>query len=103
MRPLSTTEHDPLEFHPSVGETKRTIAIPSAKIGWIHSIADRPGATFDITIKDALGRVKFERKQCGTETEKFGELVNLPTLLGEELEIVVGNLQGAEKLKIFLN
>ncbi len=103
MRPLSSTELKPLEFNPSVGETSRKMTIPTSKIGWLHTLADQPGAKFDIVIKDALGRVKYQRKGCGNDTEKHGELVNLPTHLGEELEVSIENLQGAKKLSVFIN
>lgn len=103
MIPLSSTENPQIEFNPKLGELSKKIHIPTSKIGWVHTIADQKGASFDITIKDALGRVKFQRKNCSTDTEKFGELVNLPTLLGEELEVTVDNLKGAENIKVFLN
>jgi hypothetical protein len=103
MIPLSSTENPQIEFNPKLGELSKKINIPTSKIGWVHTIADQKGASFDITIKDALGRVKFQRKNCSTDTEKFGELVNLPTLLGEELEVTVDNLKGAENLKVFIN
>lgn len=103
MLPISSTESPALEFNSAVGEMSKKMRIPTAKIGWIHSIADQKGATFDLIIKDALGRVKFEKKNCHSDNEKFGELINQPTLLGEELEVMIDNLQGAKKLKVFLN
>lgn len=103
MTQLSSTESKPLEFRPETGESKQTINIPTHKIGWLHSVADQPGAKFDIKVTDALGRLKFEKKDCKSETEQFGELVNLPVLLGEELSVEILNLQGAKTLKVFLN
>ena len=103
MIPLSSTENAPLEFNPSIGEISKKINIPTSKLGWLHSISDQKGASFDIIIKDGIGRTKFERKNCSTDTEKFGELINLPTLLGEQLEVIIENLKGAKTLKIFLN
>lgn len=98
--PTSTTAL-PLSFSPT-DLVKKTNAATN-KIGWLHTIADKPGATFDIVIKDGLGRVKYQRKNCTTETEKFGELANIPTLLGEQLEVSLENVRGAEKVDVFLN
>jgi hypothetical protein len=103
MTQLSSTANAPLEFNPEVGENSMKIRAVGNKVGWLHSIADASGASFDIKIKDALGRVKFERKNCSSDTEKFGELINLETLLGEDLEVTVDNLQGAKKIQVFLN
>ena len=73
------------------------------KIAWVHSISNKPGASFDLIIKDGLGRNKFERKNCFIGTKQFGELVNLPTVMGEELSVVVENIKGADKVDLFLN
>jgi hypothetical protein len=100
---LSSTENPPLEFNPGAGEESQVVRVPTSKIGWLHSVSDEPGARFDITIKDALGRTKFERKNCGNDTEKFGELVNLETRLGEDLQVSVTNIRGAKKVQLFLN
>ncbi len=100
---LNSTTLPPLTFKPESGETSQKTMAPTNKIGWLHSFADTPGATFDLTIKDSLGRIKFHRTKCGTDTEKFGELINLPTQMGERLEVVVENLKGAKKLDVFLN
>lgn len=102
-RPLGSTELAPLEFNASVGELSHKTKAVGHKIGWLHTIADAEGARFDITIKDALGRVKLERKNCGTDTKEFGELVNLETLMGEDLEVSIDNVKGAEKVQVFLN
>lgn len=103
MQHLTSTDLAPLDFNPSIGESsKKTIAVGN-KIGWLHSIADKEGASFDITVKDIHGMVKFQRKNCKTDTKEYGELVNEPTLLGEDLEVVIDNLQGAKKIQVFLN
>lgn len=75
----------------------------SSKIGWFHSVSEKPGAKFDLTIRDGLGRVKLVKKDCGNDTVKYGELLNLPTMLGEELEVEVSNLRGVEAVDLFLN
>lgn len=101
MRPISSTELPPLSFQKE--SEAQEINAPTAKIGWIHSLSDQPGASFDVVIKDALGRTKFEKKNCTADTKAFGELVNLPTFIGEKLSISVGNIRGAEKIDLFLN
>lgn len=103
MIPLSSTANPPISFNPSIGEISKKIRMPTNKIGWLHSISDSPGGRFDLTIKDGIGRIKFERKNCGNDTEKYGELVNLPTMIGEELEVIVDNIKGAKKIDILLN
>lgn len=101
MIPLSSTELKPLEF--SENESSKKVNSSTARIGWLHSLSDVPGAKFDLTIKDALGRVMLHKKDCGNETEKYGELINLPVLIGEELEVMVDNIKGAKSVKVFLN
>ncbi len=101
MRPLSTTEAPHLQFKKD-GEPQKVRAL-SDHIGWLHTLSNKPGAKFDITIKDGLGRVRMEKKNCGTQTEKYGELVNFPTMMGEELEVEISNLQNVDELKVFLN
>lgn len=103
MIPLSSTENKPLEFVPVVGESSQKTKAPTNKIGWLHTLADAPNASFDISIRDALGRKKFEEKNCSSGNEKFGRLINLPTRMGEDLEVVIENLKGAKNLKVFLN
>ncbi|MBI4119368.1 MAG: hypothetical protein HY456_00795 [Parcubacteria group bacterium] len=101
MKPISTSELLPMEFGSEAQSQK--VRAQSGKIGWVHSVSDVPGVKFDLVIKDSLGRIKLQKKDCGGNTERFGELVNLPTFLGEELEIVVENLRGASKINLFLN
>ncbi len=98
---LSSTEQKPLEFSEQVPINE--VNAHTNKIGWLHTLADTPGASFDITIKDGLGRVKLERTNCKSETDKYGELINQPTLLGEKLFVEVSNLKGAKSLKVFIN
>lgn len=101
MRPLQPTEMPALSF--SETETSRKIQANSAKIGWLHSKSDEAGVKFDLTIKDALGRVRLEKKNCGNETDQYGELLNMETQLGEELEIVVDNIRGGKLVNVFVN
>ena len=93
----------PLRFK-SVGDNPiQKINAPSNKIGWLHSLSDKSGAKFDLTIRDGLGRVKLRKTGCGSEHKEYGELINLSTNLGEELQIEVSNLKNAESVDIFLN
>lgn len=103
MRPLSSTELKPLEFSPEIGEDSKKVNAPTSKIGWLHTLADQPGASFDLVIKDALGREKMRKNNCKTETNQYGELLNLPTNMGEELHVSIENLKGAKKIQVFLN
>lgn len=103
MTLLSSAENKPLEFHPRQGVEKQKYHMPTNKIGWLHALSDQPGARFDIVVKDALGRKRFVKTNCGNETDKYGELVNMETMVGEELEIGIENLKGAEKVQIFVN
>lgn len=66
-------------------------------------MSSKPGMSFDLTIKDALGRVRMQKLDCKTETTEYGELVNFPTNLGEDLQVEVSNLKGTDKLTVFLN
>ena len=102
MRALSTTALPHLEFKRDGEQSMKTRAV-SDRIGWLHTISDKPGSNFDITIKDALGRVKLQKNNCKTQTNEYGELVNLPTLLGEELHVEISNLKESDNLKVFLN
>lgn len=100
MRPISSSEIAPLSFNEKGGSQK--ITAQNQKIAWLRSLTDQP-VKFDITIKDGLGRPVFTRKDFGTETTESGELINIPTMMGEELEISVSNVRGAKKLDLFLN
>ena len=101
MLPLSSTEQKPLEF--SSTETSQIHRMSTNKIGWLHTLADQRGAKFDIVIKDNRGNEILRKANCGNDTEKFGELINLPTMVGQDLEVEVENLKGATKLQVFLN
>lgn len=103
MKPISTTELPSIKFDLEAKKNGGEFIAQSGKIGWIHSLADIPGAKFDLTIKDSLGRIKFQKRDCHSETERFGELINFPTLLGEKLNISIENVRGAKKIDLFLN
>ena len=103
MKPISTTELPSIKFDSESRENGGKFIAQGAKIGWIHSLADVPGVKFDIVIKDALGRLKLQKRDCGGGTERFGELLNLSTLIGEELDVRIENVRGAKRIDLFLN
>lgn len=103
MKPVSSTELPPLSFDISSGESAKKFRAPTSKIGWLHTKSASPGLAFDLKIKDALGRVRLEKKNCSTETDRYGELLNFETMLGEELEICVENVKGQDAFDMFLN
>lgn len=101
MKTLSSTDLGALKFSPGT-ESVKTRAVGN-KVGWLQTKTDQAGARFDIVIKDGLGRVKLQKQNCGGDGDSFGELVNMPTLLGEELEVSIENLKGAKNVEVFLN
>ena len=103
MIPVIPSERPPLEFDFEKGERSQKFNMSATKIGWLHTLSDQPGAKFDVTIRDALGRIRLQRVGFGTEHEKAGELLNMDTLLGEELEIEISNPQNVKKLQVFVN
>lgn len=92
-----------LSFNIKGGETTKTIRMSSPKIGWIRSLSNKSGARFDIVFKDSLGRVRLEKINCGNETDQYGELINHPTLIGEEIEVSLKNVKGADKIDLFVD
>ena len=101
MRPISTSESPVLSFSRNV--EKHTHYAQSSKIGWMRAQTDKPNASFDLLIKDGRGGIMAQRLNCKTPTTEYGELINLPCMLGETLNIEVSNLKGAEKVDVFLN
>lgn len=98
---LSPAEVAPLKFTPTVRSLE--FQAPAARIGWLHSEANKNGASFDLVIKDGLGRTRLERRNCKSDTKEFGELLNEPTLVGEKLTVEISNLKGADEVRLFLN
>ena len=103
MKAINSTDLPSILFDADSRENSGKILAQSGKIGWLHSLSDTPGAKFDIVIKDSLGRVKYEKRNCHSETDRFGEIVNLPTNIGEELNVSIENVRGAKKINVFLN
>ncbi len=100
MIPISTTQIPPLSLKT---EESAKMRMQSNHIGWIHSLADRPGAKFDIVIKDGLGRIRKRIDNFGSETVKAGQIINLETMVGEELTFEIENLKNANDIKLFVN
>ena len=103
MKPVSSTEIPPIKFKIRDGKASEKFVAPASKIGWMHSLADQPGAKFDVVIKDALGRVIFKRDNIGGESVQQGELLNFDVKLGEELIVEIENARGADAIDLFLN
>jgi hypothetical protein len=103
MRQISSTETKPLSFKKTIGQLSQKTIAHGEKIAWIHSHSKDPGASFDLIIRDGGGMIKFQRKDCSTETTEFGELVNLETRPGEVMTVEIENLKGVDDVDIFLN
>lgn len=104
MKPVNASEMPALRFAPNEGKTTQPFRASTGKIGWMRSLSEKPGVKFDLVIKDALGRQKFVKRDCGNkDTKEYGELVNLPTLLGEDLQIEVENVRGEGEIHVMLN
>lgn len=100
MKPVNPTEMPSLEFDGKT--TSHKIRLQSDKIGWIHSLTQK-GAKFDLSIKDAFGRTMVDKKNCGSDTDRYGEFINLKSRIGEEIEVVVENIKNSEKVNLFIN
>lgn len=100
MIPVTSTEQPILTFTPDSQPQVYRMSAP--KIGWLHT-QQKPGAEFDLRIKDIRGNVKFERLGIKNTAETYGELANIPSMIGEELLVEVANLRGADKVVVMLN
>jgi len=103
MRTILNTELSPLGFEEENGFGSKKVNVQSNKIGWIHATTDSEEADFDIIIKDSLGRTKAEKRGCHASVSRYGELINIPTVIGEEIEICVENVKCAKKIDVFIN
>ena len=101
MIPLSPSEMPVLTFTPTT-EKAQEFRAPASKIAWLHT-QQKAGAEFDLRIKDVRGHVKYEKIGVKTGAETFGELANLPTMLGEQLFVEVTNIKGTDKVAVILN
>ena len=104
MKTIVSSELVPIRFVPSEGKTKETVRASSGKIGWMRGMSEEEGVKYDLVIRDSLGRERFRRENCGNPaTREYGELVNLPTMVGEELVVEVDNVRGEGAISIALN
>ncbi len=76
------------------------VIIDRKKIGMLHSIADKPGAKFDIKIFDMAGNEQISRTNVGTENNRWGEVVN-KNLTDNTFIVKVENVKGADTIDIF--
>ncbi len=102
MKPVSSSELPSLTFNQ--GQRSQQYHAHANRIGWMRAFSDKPNATFNFTIRDGMGRVRVERLNVNTNPDgQFGELLNLPTNLGDNLEVEVENINGADKIDVLLN
>lgn len=101
MIPVSPSETPVLTFT-SLAEKPQEYRASANKIGWLHT-QQKPGTEFDLRIKDIHGHTKFERVGIKAGAETYGELANIPCLLGEQLFIEVSNIKGSDKVAVLLN
>lgn len=103
MKPIVTTSLPALVVKNEGGEGSVQYHSPANRIGWVKTKADKPGASFDFVVRDALGREMFRRAGCQTETDTFGQLMNIDTRMGEDFEISLENIKGAEEIELYLS
>lgn len=101
MTRVSHVDLAPLSFSPT--QEQQPFRSQTGKIGWFKAMSPKPGVSFDLTIKDGLGRVRMQRVGCKTDTVEYGEAINMPTNFGEDLQVEVSNLKGTDKLTVLLN
>jgi len=84
--------------------TKRSgednISLQEQQIGFLHAITDKPGAEFDLIIRDSAGNIKFEKRGIKNESDRWGERIDLP-VSDNYCKIEVENVRGAEKIDVF--
>jgi len=105
MTKLTSTVLPPLsfDFSNNINPQEQEFVSPGNKIGWIHSVSDQPGVSYDLTIKDGLKRI-IEQKKCGgTESKEFGEKVGMHVRSGEKLNFEISNVKGGNKIDLFIN
>ena len=103
MKPISTTEEGPV-MRFTQEKNSHAFRAPSNKIGWVTAKSDKPGATFDILIKDVNGGLRKQMLGCGgKEGNQHGEMINMDTIIGEDFEVSVENIKGADEVDVFIN
>jgi len=99
--PRSTTERAALSFKKGDSASQKFVPV-SPKIGWIHTETSEPGAKYDIVVKDVRGFPIVEKRGCTSETNRFGELVNKDVIAGQEIDVTIENIEGAEEVNLFI-
>lgn len=69
---------------------------------WLNIHSDKPKAKFDVKITNQLGQTVLERKGVTGETNRYGERVSLE-LSDSYYNVEVSNVEGADKLDVFLD
>lgn len=101
MKSVEPTELPALSFNK--GQEKQPYHSQSEKVGWLR-VFTKPGTKFNMSIRDGLGRSKFERQGLEANPDgQFGELINMQTMVGENLEVEVTGLHQGTKADVFLN
>lgn len=103
MKPISPTSIASIKVKNENGEASTSFHSQTNKIGWVRTVSDKKGASFDFVVRDAIGREMFRRPGCTTETEQFAQLMNIDTRMGEDLEICLENIKGADEIELFIN
>lgn len=103
MKPISPTSVASIKVKNEGGAASTPFRAQTNKIGWVRTVADKKGASFDFVVRDALGREMMRRPGCSTETEQFAQLMNIDTHMGEQLEVCLENIKGANEIEIYLN
>lgn len=106
MKPISPTTLPSVKLKPSNGSVSMVYKAPTNKIGWVHTKTEKPGISFDFVLRDALGREMLRKENCTTETERFGQFMNIDARMGEEIEVSLENIKGVseeEEIEVYLN
>jgi hypothetical protein len=103
MKEISPTSMPSIKLKNEGGIAETQYRAQTNKIGWVRTVANKPGASFDFVVSDALGREMFRRPGCTTETEQFAQLMNIDTHLGEDLTVSLENIRGADDIELYLN
>lgn len=103
MKPINNSTLAPLKVTNDNGEGSVSFHAQQNKVAWVQTKANKIGSSFDIVFRDALGREMMRRDNCHSETHEFGEMLNVPTRMGEDYTVSLENIKNAEEVEIFLN
>lgn len=85
------------------GETEKKIRLSENRIGWLTSVVDKAGGKFDLTIRDGFGNIIHQKKDFGSQTERAGDLINKPVMVGEEVTVCIENARDTGTVNVFLD